>query len=87
MVEKIVKEMVWVRIRTMFTFYLDKHVNSLPTEVEQQTFLKLLNNDDEWSQQILENLWMQFEEKELGDEVIQRITNEVLGLLNKSAEI
>ena len=87
MVEKIVKEMVWVRIRTMFTMYLDKHVNSLPTEVEQQTFLKLLNNDDEWSQQILENLWMQFEEKELGDEVIQRITNEVLDLLNKSAEI
>ena len=87
MVEKIVKEMVWVRIRTMFTMYLDRHVNSLPTEVEQQTFLKLLNNDDEWSQQILENLWMQFEEKELSDGVIERITNEVLDLLNKSAEI
>lgn len=87
MVEKIVKEMVWVRIRTMFTMYLDRHVNSLSTEVEQETFLKLINNDDEWSQQILQNLWNQFEEKELGDEVVQRMTNEVLDLLNKSAEI
>lgn len=87
MVEKIVKEMVWVRIRTMFTMYLDRHVNSLPTEVERETFLKLINNDDEWSQQILQNLWNKFEEKELSEGVIQRMTNEVLELLNKTAEI
>ena len=87
MIDKIVKEMVWVRIRTMFTMYLDRHVNSLPTEVEKETFLKLINNDDEWSQQILQNLWNKFEEKELSEGVIQRMTNEVLELLNKTAEI
>ena len=87
MIDKIVKEMVWVRIRTMFTMYLDRHVNSLPTEVERETFLKLINNDDEWSQQILQNLWNKFEEKELSEGVIQRMTNEVLELLNKTAEI
>ena len=87
MIDKIVKEMVWVRIRTMFTMYLDRHVNSLPTEVEKETFLKLINNHDEWSQQILQNLWNKFEEKELSEGVIQRMTNEVLELLNKTAEI
>ena len=87
MVEKIVKEMVWKRVRTMFVLYLDRHTNSLPTELEQETFVKLINNDDDWSQQILQNLWMKFEAEELGDEVIEKFTIEALELINKSAEL
>ena len=87
MLEKIVKEMVWVRVRSMFMSFVDKHIENLPTELEKITFIQLVNNDDEWSQQILCNLWAQFEEKELTNDKFESITKEVLEFLQKSAEI
>ena len=87
MLEKIVKEMVWVRVQTMFMSFVDKHIENLPTELEKITFVQLVNNDDEWSQQILGNLWAQFEKDELGEEKVQKMTDEVLEFLQKSAEI
>jgi len=87
MLEKIVKEMVWVRVRSMFMSFVDKHIENLPTELEKITFIQLVNNDDEWSQQILGNLWAQFEEKELTNDKFESITKEVMQFLQKSAEI
>lgn len=87
MVEKIVKEIVWARVREMFKSYVDRYITNLPTHAERKTFVQLLNNGDEWTEQILENVWEQFEKDELGEEKIQQMTNEVLDLLNKSAEI
>jgi hypothetical protein len=67
--------------------FVDKHIENLPTELEKITFIQLVNNDDEWSQQILGNLWAQFEEKELTNDKFESITKEVLEFLQKSAEI
>lgn len=87
MLEKIVKEMVWVRVRTMFMVFVDKHVESLQTQKEKNTLIQLINNNDEWSDQILSNLWEQFEQKELTNEKFESITKEVMGFLKRSAEI
>jgi hypothetical protein len=87
MFEKIVKEMVWVRVRSMFKAYVDQYITNLPTHAERKAFIQLLNNNDEFTDQILNNIWEQFEEDELGEEKIQQITNEVLDFMNKSAEI
>jgi hypothetical protein len=87
MLEKIVKEMVWVRVRGMFKAFILNHIENLPTEAEKNTLVKLLSNDDEWSQQIMDNLWSQFEKSELNEEVVKGITNEILDTLQKNVEI
>jgi hypothetical protein len=87
MLEKIVKEMVWVRVRSMFMSFVHKHIENLQTDLERLNFIQLVNNDDEWSQQILGNLWAQFEEKELTNDKFESITKEVMQFLQKSAEI
>ena len=87
MLEEIVKEMVWARVSSMFMSFVHKHIENLQTDFERLTFIQLVNNDDEWSQQILCNLWAQFEEKELTNDKFESITKEVMQFLQKSAEI
>lgn len=87
MIESMVKEMVWVRVKSMFMVFIDKHIESLSTQAEKNTLIQLINNSDEWSKQILNNLWEQFEEKELSNDTFENITKEVVGLLKRRAEL
>ena len=87
MLEKVAKEMVWVRVRTMFMVFINKHIESLQTQTEKNKLIQLINNNDEWSDQILSNLWEQFEQKELSNDKFESITKEVMGFLKRSSEI
>jgi len=62
LINKMIKESVWIQITKDFHEFTISHCNSLD-EKEQAIFINLLNANDEYSFAVLQNLWEQFEAK------------------------
>ena len=87
MFKEIIKEMFWARVREMFKGYINQHIEQLATEQEKKVFIRLLENDDEWTHQILDNLWNDFRKKELTEDNVKGLLKEVAQILDVSAKI
>lgn len=82
-IKTLITEAVWAKIRKEFTSYVEEHYASLNTEKEQEAFTKLLMNDDEYTTQVLNRLWSDFEVEACSEERIQELFDEELAFFNK----
>lgn len=86
MLENCIQILTQSIVDSMFKEYLKKYVEDLDTDVERANFFKLLSARDSWSNQILENLWTQFEKTELTQNALHSIRENAKKILQQKID-
>lgn len=77
MLGEIIKGLFTEKVAKLFMQYTSDHLDSLPTQVEKNALIRLLNNDDEFTDEVLEQLWSEFKATRLTEEKVSEILSEI----------
>ena len=75
---EIVKQMITLKVQQMFRDFVYEHVENTKSETEKNALVTLINNEDEWSMQILKNLWVDFEQTKLSQQTLEQMAEQAM---------